>query len=581
MQWTQAFDPFGNVGLSALVAAVPILFLFVALAGLKMKGHVAGLITLGLAILVAVLAFGMPAKLALLSALFGGMTGLWPIGWIVIAAVFLYNLSVKTGQFEIVKDSVASITEDRRLQALLIAFSFGSFLEGAAGFGTPVAITAAMLVGLGFNPLYAAGLCLIANTAPVAFGAIGIPIITAGNITGIDAMAISQMVGRQLPFLSFFVPFWLVFVMSGWKNTLEVLPAIIVSGLSFALTQFLSSNFLGPMLPDILSSLVSILSLVFFLKVWKPKNIWRFKDEPKATRTLVRHGAGAVIKAWSPFIILTILIADWGLAPVKALIGNFDFKFALAGLDRMILAGGKPLAVVFNWNLLSATGTSILIAALISAVVLRVGPRLFGKVLLETLGNLKFALLTIATVLAFAYVANWSGMTSTIGKAFTFTGKLFPFVAPFLGWLGVFITGSDTSANALFANMQKVTAESLGINPVLTVAANSSGGVAAKMISPQSIVVGCASTGLQGSEGSLFRFTLPHSIFFTVLVGIITMLQAYVFPGIIPAAIKSAVAAAGSTTGGVGILVGTGLLILAIAVFGLAQKSAAPAAAKK
>ena len=581
MQWTQAFDPLGNIGLSALVAAVPILFLFVALAGLKMKGHTAGLITLALAVLVAVLAFGMPVRLALLSSLFGGMTGLWPIGWIVVAAVFLYNLTVKTGQFEIVKDSVASITEDRRLQALLIAFSFGSFLEGAAGFGTPVAITASMLVGLGFNPLYAAGLCLIANTAPVAFGAIGIPIITAGNITGIDAMAISQMVGRQLPFLSLFVPFWLVFVMSGWKNTIEVLPAIIVSGLSFALTQFLSSNFLGPMLPDILSSLVSILSLVFFLKVWKPKQIWRFKGEPVATKTVVRHSTGAILKAWAPFIILTILIADWGLAPVKALIGAFDFKFAIAGLDKAILVAGKPLGVVFNWNVLSATGTSIIITAIISAIVLRVGPRLFLRVLADTAGNLKFALLTIAAVLAFAYVANWSGMTPTLGKAFTFTGKLFPFVAPFLGWLGVFITGSDTSSNALFANMQKVTAQSLGINPVLTVAANSSGGVAAKMISPQSIVVGCASTGLQGSEGSLFRFTLPHSLFFTVIVGLISMLEAYAFPGIIPEAIKNAVVAATKTGGGPAILIGSGLLVLGIAAYAASRKSPATAPARR
>lgn len=512
------------------------------------------------------------------------MTGLWPIGWIIVAAVFLYNLTVKTGQFNVIKDSIAAITEDRRLQALLIAFSFGSFLEGAAGFGTPVAITAAMLVGLGFNPLYAAGLCLIANTAPVAFGAIGIPIITAGSITGIDAMAISQMVGRQLPFLSVFIPFWLVLIMSGWKNTKEVLPAILVSGVSFPGMQWFSSNYLSPMLPDILSSLVSIICLVLFLRIWKPKKIWRFKDEPAATLTIVHHSPGAVLKAWTPFIILTVLIADWGLNPVKAIISRLDIKFALGGLDKMIIAGGKPMSVIFDFNVLAATGTSILIAAIISAFVIRVGPRQFFQILWQTLKDLRFALLTIACVLGFAYVANWSGMTPTVGKAFTVVGAAFPFISAFLGWLGVFITGSDTSSNALFANMQKVTAESMGINPVLTVATNSSGGVAAKMISPQSIAVGCASTGLVGREGDLFRFTVPHSLFLTALVGIIALIEAYVFPGVIPVAIRAATAAVAATSGGVLILLGTAVIILAlgtvILVRGAVEKASPSWAAK-
>ncbi|HBV99203.1 MAG: lactate permease [Peptococcaceae bacterium BICA1-7] len=573
MTWTQAINPLGNIGLSALVAAIPIFFLFIALAGLRMKGHIAGLITVLLAILVAVAAYGMPVKYALLSTLTGAMFGLWPIGWIIVTAVFLYNMTVKTGQFEIIKDSIASITDDRRLQALLIAFSFGAFLEGAAGFGTPVAITAAMLVGLGFNPLYAAGLCLIANTAPVAFGAIGIPIITAGAVTGIDAMSISQMVGRQLPLLSLFVPFWLVVIMSGWKGAREVMPAILVSGGSFAAMQWFSSNYLSPMLPDIMSSLASIICLVLFLRVWKPKKIWRFAEEPAATLEVRHHSPGAILKAWSPFIVLTILIADWGLNPVKAIIGKMDFKFAMAGLDKMIIAGGKPMAVVFNFNWLSATGTSIIIAAVISAAILRVGPGQFIKIFVDTLKNLKFALLTVACVLGFAYVANWSGMTPTLGKAFTVTGFAFPFVSAFLGWLGVFITGSDTSANALFANMQKVTAESMGINPVLTVATNSSGGVAAKMISPQSIAVGCASTGLVGREGDLFRFTVPHSIFFTVMIGAIAMLQAYVFPGMIPEAIKAAAAAKASTSGGGAILIGTAVAVLILGVFSYRQKS--------
>lgn len=354
MPWTQTINPLGNIGLSALVDALPIIFLFCALAIWRMKGHIAGIITLVLAVVVAVAAHGMPAGMALWSTFYGILTGLFPIGWIVITAVFLYNITVKTGQFEIIKDSIASITEDRRLQALLIAFSFGAFLEGAAGFGTPVAITASMLAGLGFNPLYAAGICLIANTAPVAFGGIGIPIITAGAVTGIDPMAISQMVGRQLPFLSVFVPFWLVLIMAGWRGALEVLPAILVTGLSFAGMQYISSNHMSPMLPDIMSSLFSIVVLVLFLKVWKPKKIWRFADEPPATMKIQRHSAGAVLKAWSPFIVLTIMISDWGMKSVKAIIDAPTIKIVFSSLDKAIIAGGKPMAVVYAFNWLSA-----------------------------------------------------------------------------------------------------------------------------------------------------------------------------------------------------------------------------------
>ncbi len=571
MTWTQIINPFNNIGLSALVAAIPIIFLFIALAGLRMKGHLAGLITVVIALLVAVAAFHMPVKYALLSTLYGAMFGLFPIGWIVVTAVFLYNLTVKTGQFEIIKDSIASITDDRRLQALLIAFSFGAFLEGAAGFGTPVAITAAMLVGLGFNPLYAAGICLIANTAPVAWGAIGIPIITAGAVTGLDAMAISQMTGRQLPLLSVFVPFWLIVIMSGWKGAKEVMPAILVSGVSFAGMQWFSSNYLSPMLPDIMSSLASIICLVLFLRVWKPKNTWRFAEEPAATLEIKRHSPGIVLKAWSPFIILTILIGDWGLKPVKALLDIVTIKLPIVGLDKMIIIGGKPLAVVYAFNWLSAAGTAILLTAVVTAFVLRIGPSRFFAIFGETIVNLRFALLTIACVLGFAYVANWSGMTPTLGKAFTVTGVIFPFMAAFLGWLGVFITGSDTSSNALFGNLQKVTAESMGINPVLTVATNSAGGVAGKMISPQSIAVGCASTGLLGREGDLFRFTLPHSIFFTVLVGIITMVQAYVFPWMIPHATKAAAAAKAASGGGATILAITSMVVLILGVISYKQ----------
>lgn len=579
MPWTQAINPLGNLWLSALVAAVPVVFLFIALAGLRMKGHIAGLLTVFLAICVAVFAFGMPTKYALLSTLYGAMFGLLPIGWIVITAVFLYNMTVKTGQFEVIKDSIAAITDDRRLQALLIAFSFGAFIEGAAGFGTPVAITAAMLVGLGFNPFYAAGICLIANTAPVAFGGIGIPIITAGGVSGLDPMAISQMCGRQLPLLSVFVPFWLVLIMSGWNGVKEVMPAVLVSGVSFALVQWFSSNYLSPMLPDILSSLASIICLVIFLRFWKPKEVWRFADEPPATLKVKHHSAGAILKAWSPFIILTVLIADWGLQPVKAILDKATVKLVFSGLDKMILVGDKPMSVVYNFNWLSAGGTSILLAAIISAFVLKVSPARFLEILWDTLKTLRYALLTIACVLGFAYVSNWSGMTTTLGKAFTITGAAFPFLSAFLGWIGVFITGSDTSSNALFCSMQKVTADSMGINPVLTVATNSSGGVAAKMISPQSIVVGTSSTGLVGREGDLFRFTLPHSLFFTVIIALIALAQAYLFPGIIPGSTAAVSAASQATGGGTTILLITGIFIVILGA--LAYRQGTIAAAEK
>ncbi len=569
MPWVQTLNPLDNLGYSALVAAIPIFFFLFALAGLRLKGYLAALLTVLLAVIVAVASHGMPVKLALLSTLYGALFGLWPIGWIVVTAVFLYNLTVETGQFKIIKDSIASFTEDRRLQALLIAFSFGAFLEGAAGFGTPVAITAAMLVGLGFNPLYAAGICLIANTAPVAWGAVGIPIITAGAVTGLEAMAISKMVGRQLPFLSVFIPFWLVFVMSGWKGAKEVLPAILVSGISFAAMQWFSSNYLSPMLPDILSSLFSILSLIFFLRVWQPKNVWRFADEPpgSASRGINYYPPATVLRAWAPFIVLTVLIGDWGLKPVKALLDKASIAFTFTGLNKMIIVDGRPLEIIYTFNWLSAAGTAILLAAAISALILRISPGQFFQTFYSTLKTLRFALLTIASILGFAFLANWSGMTPAIGRAFTVTGFIFPFVSVFLGWLGVFITGSDTSSNALFGKMQQVTAQAMGINPVLTVAANSSGGVVGKMISPQSIVVGTSATGLTGRESDLFRFTLPHSIFFAVLIGLMTMLQAYLFPGMIPPATGAGAAAtAASSQGGPLILFATAILILFLIV---------------
>ena len=583
MTWTQAINPLDNLFLSALVAAIPILFMFYALAIAKMKGYVAGLLTLAIAIGVAVFVYGMPAGLAIWSSVYGAIYGLFPIGWIVLTAVFLYQLTVKSGQFEIIKDSIAAITDDRRLQALLIAFGFGAFLEGAAGFGTPVAITAGMLVGLGFNPLYAAGLCIIANTAPVAFGGIGIPIITAGAVSGIDTMAISQMVGRQLPFLSVFVPFWLVFIMAGWKGAKEVMPAIIVSGVSFAVAQWFSANYLSPMLPDIISALVSIVCLVVFLRIWKPQNIWRFKDEPPATLEVKKHSFGAIAKAWSPFIVLTILIGDWGLKSVKALLDTVTIAIPFNAINNLIIADGSPVAVVYKFNYLSAAGTAILISAVITAFILKIRVGDFFKTFAETVKSLTLPLITIASVLAFAYVANWSGMTPTLGKAFTVTGAIFPLLAPILGWLGVFITGSDTSANALFGKMQAVAAADIGVDPVLTVAANASGGVAAKMISPQSIAVATAACNLVGKESDLFRFTVLHSLFFMSIVCVITYLQAYVFTWMIPVyetakkaaaqispeAAKAAEAALKSN--GTMIMLATGVVILVIAIYAYKQ----------
>lgn len=536
MTWKMVIDPLNNIGLSALMAAVPILYMFWALAVKRMKGHIAGVTTVILAVLVAIFGYGMPAKLALLSTGYGMLYGLFPIAWIVVTAVYLYNITVKTGQFEIIKNSIASITDDRRLQALLIAFSFGAFLEGAAGFGTPVAISGAMLVGLGFNPLYAAGICLIANTAPVAFGGVGIPIIVAGQVTGIDAMAISQMVGRTLPFLSVIVPFYLIILMAGWKKMVEVWPAVLVSGASFAIAQWYSANYMSPMLPDIIASLVSIVALAAFLKVWKPPTTWRFADEaPSLGKEKLQYSAGQVLKAWAPFIILTIFITAWGLKPVKDALDYFGLvKFEIPGLHNMIIKGEKPMEAIFKLNYLSAAGTAILISAFVSIIMLGMPISEGIKTFFETLKILRYPILTIASVLGFAYIANFSGMSITMGTALAATGKFFPFFAPFLGWLGVFITGSDTSANALFGKLQAVTADKIGVDPVVTVAANTSGGVTGKMISPQSIAVATAAVGLVGHEADLFRFTVKHSLIFATIIGVFVTLQAYVLTWMIP-----------------------------------------------
>ncbi len=580
MIWKQVIDPFDNVRLSALLAALPILFVFFALIIRRMKGYQASLIATGIALLIAIFVYGMPAKLALLSVGHGALYGLFPICWLVITAVFLFNITVKSGQFEIIKHVMGGITPDRRLQALLIAFSFGSFLEGTAGFGAPVAITAAMLVGLGFNPLYAAGICLIANTAPVAFGAIGIPITVASQVSGIPEMPISQMVGRTLPILSVMLPFYLVMIMAGVQKTREIMPAALVSGLSFALLQFLSSNFLGPALPDVIAGLGSIVCLIIFLRVWKPKTIWRFANEPAPTFDANTHYTRAqIIRAWSPFILLTILIIAWGLQPIKDALNSIGMvQFEFPGLHNSIQAGdGTMLSKLFKFNYLSAGGTAILLASLMSIPLVGLTYRQGVNLFADTLNQLKFPILTIATVLGFAYILNDSGMTLTLASVLASTGFLFPFFAPVLGWLGVFITGSDTSANALFGKLQYVTAQSIDIDPVVTVAANVSGGVVGKMISPQSIAVAAAAGDLVGQESQLFRFTVKHSFIMLAFICCLTLLQAYVIKWIIPVYetldVKKAVAIPDLSKGFLylGILTVV-LVVLGVAIVGSTKK---------
>lgn len=550
--WQQLYTPLGSLGLSALAAVIPIVFFFLALAVFRLKGHVAGSITLALSILVAIFAFQMPVDMALAAAGYGFLYGLWPIAWIIVAAVFLYKLTVKSGQFEVIRSSVLSITDDQRLQVLLIGFCFGAFLEGAAGFGAPVAITAALLVGLGFNPLYAAGLCLIANTAPVAFGALGIPIIVAGQVTGIDAFHIGAMTGRQLPLLSLFVPFWLVFMMDGVRGVKETWPAALVAGLSFAVTQYFTSNFIGPELPDITSALASLIALTLFLKVLQPKRAFAEAKGSVGAAVVQSSGSqpspysfGEIFKAWSPFLILTVLVTIWTLKPFKAAFApggamyNFVFNFAIPHLDQLvvktapIVTAPTAMPAVFKLDPISATGTAIFLSALISMWVLKINFKTGLTTFKETFWELRWPILSIGMVLAFAFVTNYSGMSSTMALVLAGTGAAFPFFSPFLGWLGVFLTGSDTSSNALFSSLQATTAHQIGVSDTLLVAANTSGGVTGKMISPQSIAVACAATGLVGKESDLFRFTVKHSLFFATIVGLITLVQAYWLTGML------------------------------------------------
>jgi L-lactate permease len=548
--WQQIYDPIGNIWLSSSIAALPIVFFFLALIKLKLKGHIAATLTVGIALLVALFLYRMPVDRAIAAVVYGFFYGLWPIAWIIIAAVFVYQISVKTGQFDIIRSSILSITPDQRLQMLIVGFCFGAFLEGAAGFGAPVAITAALLVGLGFNPLYAAGLCLIVNTAPVAFGAMGIPIIVAGQVTGLDSFEIGQMVGRQLPFLTIIVLFWIMAIMDGWRGIKETWPAVVVAGGTFALAQYLSSNFLGPELPDIISSLVSLVCLTLFLRVWQPKRLFRFDNAQGAVvdPTLVqqRYALGQIIRAWMPFIFLTATVTLWSIPPFKALFAQggalYDWVLSIPVplLDKLVakmppvVATITPYAAVFKLDWFSATGTAIMVAAIASVIYLRMKPKDALITLAETLKALMLPIYSIGMVLAFAFISNYSGLSATLALALAHTGSAFTFFSPFLGWLGVFLTGSDTSSNALFAALQATTAQQIGVSDVLLVAANTTGGVTGKMISPQSIAIACAAVGLVGKESDLFRFTVKHSLIFTCMVGVITTLQAYWLTWMIP-----------------------------------------------
>ncbi len=550
--WQQIYDPMGNIWVSSAIALIPIVFFFLALAVFRMKGSVAGTITVVLALLVSLFAYQMPTMMALASMVYGFFYGLWPIAWIIIGAVFLYKISVKTGQFDIIRSSILSITEDQRLQMLFVGFAFGTFLEGAAGFGAPVAITAALLVGLGFKPLYAAGLCLIVNTAPVAFGAMGIPIIVAGQVSGVDTHEISQMVGRQLPFMVPIVLFWIMAIMDGWRGVKETWPAVIVGGGSFALAQYLTSNFVGPELPDITAAIASLISLTILLKFWQPKHIFRFADQDATIdenleeQKQTKYSIGQIAKAWSPFAILTAMVTIWSIKPFKDLfakdgaLADLVISIKVPFLHQMVqkmppvVPEIKDYDAIYKFDWFSATGTAIVIAAIITIIFLKMKPKDAVVTFGETINELKIPIYSIGMVLAFAFIANYSGMSATLALALAHTGQAFTFFSPFLGWLGVFLTGSDTSANALFSALQATTAQQIGVPEVLLVAANTSGGVTGKMISPQSIAIACAAVGLVGKESDLFRFTVKHSISFTVMIGIIITLQAYVFPWMIP-----------------------------------------------
>jgi lactate permease len=538
--WSQVYDPFGSMALSTLVAALPVLVLLSSIGIFELRAHVAAVLGLCAALLVAVGAYGMPVSMAGVAAAYGAAFGLLPIGWIILNVIFLYQLTSEKGDFDVLQRSIATISDDKRLQLLFIAFCLGAFFEGAAGFGTPVAVTAAMLIGLGFSPLAASGLSLIANTAPVAFGALGTPIIALSAVTGLDLHELSGMVGRQLPFFSVIVPFWLVMAFVGWRKTFEVWPPILVAGLAFAIPQYLVSNFHGPWLVDIIAAIVSMAALALFLKVWHPAESMTTMTGSVSDRNAVATAAaatGSVRRAWLPWIILSAFVFLWGTPQVRAALDGFwALKIPMTGLDGLVskvppvVATPRAEAAVFNLNALSATGSGILLAAIVSGLFLGYGWRDLLVRYWRTLLLVRFSLLTISCMLAIGFVTRYSGADATLGLALAGTGALYPLFGTYIGWLGVTLTGSDTSSNVLFGGLQRVTAEQLGISPVLMAAANSSGGVMGKMMDAQSIVVASTATRWYGHEGSILRFVAFHSIALATLVGLLVLGQAYVWP---------------------------------------------------
>lgn len=559
----QNYDPLGNIWLSALMAFIPIVVFFLSLVVFKTKGHTAGFLTIVVAAILAVSVFGMPIDKMLYSFLYGALYGMWPIAWIIIAAIFLYKLTLKSGYFDILRESIIAITPDQRIQVILIGFCFGAFLEGAIGFGGPVAITAALLVGLGLRPLYAAGLCMIANTAPVAFGAVGIPIIAMAGAVNIPAIEISAMAGHMLPPLSLFIPFFLIFLMNGFKGVKETWPVALLAGGSFAIVQFITATHLGPELPDIASAVVSIICVAVFLRFWQPKHIFTFDESigGKATIEAKKYSTKEIVLAWMPFVLLIVVIVIWTQGWFKDLfvlagsklsdksiaqesgimafsVFNFNFQ-SLAEIMQVapvvpVEKGQVPVKSVFEFSLINTTGTSILLVALITMFMLKVKVGTAIQTFGETLNEMKFAILTIALVVGFAFISNYSGMSATLALALAQTGNAFAFFSPIVGWIGVFLTGSDTSSNLLFGTLQQLTARQLGVPEVLFLAANSVGGVVGKMISPQSIAIACAAVGLVGRESELFRYTVKYSIIFVIGIGIFTYAIAFWIPWLVP-----------------------------------------------
>ena len=585
-QFTHDYTPIGNVLVSALIAAIPIAVILVMLGVLRSKAHWAALGGLVSAFLVALLVYGMPLGIALSAAALGAVFGFWPIVWIVINALFLHNLTVETGKFDIVRNALASLTTDRRIQALIIAFSFGALLEGIAGFGAPVAITAAIMASLGFNPLYAASIALLANTAPVAFGSLGVPVTTLGGLVapivgsdeGTATNALSAMIGRQLPIFSIIIPGFMIYVMAGWRGMMQVLPAVLTAGVTFAVTQFITSNYLGPVLVDVLAALVSLAALYILLQIWQPQTTWRFEDEPDEEPSTAApsapggrpaagptsgfaagspsvdprgSGSGGTLQGFLPYIILVVFVIlsriqtlvpgiEGTALDITSLLSSLDVEIPWPGLNGLvtrvppITTEPSTYEAVYTWQILSAAGTVVLFSAIVAGLVMGAGLGQQLRVYGRTLNQLKFAILTIMMILALAYIMNYSGMTSTLGLAFAATGFLFPFFSAFIGWLGVVLSGSDTSSNALFGPMQTITAQQVGVEPALAGATNSSGGVMGKMISPQNLSVGASAIGQEGREPDIFRMTFKWSIVLVIAMGLLAMFQAYVVPFIIP-----------------------------------------------